>query len=109
MAVSIAPQATFDAAGALARARDFLLAIQHPDGWWKAELETNVTIEAEDILLRHFLGIQREDLLEATAAWIRSRQDADGGWTTYHGGPGHASAPVTAYAPLRLAGDPAHR
>jgi squalene-hopene/tetraprenyl-beta-curcumene cyclase len=106
MAVSIAPQATFDAAGALARARDFLLAIQHPDGWWKAELETNVTIEAEDILLRHFLGIQREDLLEATAAWIRSRQDADGGWTTYHGGPADVSATVEAYAALRLAGDP---
>src|SRR4029453_4837323 len=80
--------------------------IQHPDGWWKAELETNVTIEAEDILLRHFLGIQREDLLEATAAWIRSRQDADGGWTTYHGGPADVSATVEAYAALRLAGDP---
>ena len=26
-----------------------LLALQHPDGWWKGELETNVTIDAEDL------------------------------------------------------------
>ena len=27
------------------------------DGWWKGELETNVTIDAEDLFLRHYLGI----------------------------------------------------
>lgn len=106
MAVSIAPQ-TQTAAAALARARDFLLGIQHPDGWWKAELETNVTMEAEDLLLRHFLGILREDELRATAAWIRAKQGDDGGWAIFHGGPADLSATVEAYTALRLAGDPA--
>ena len=36
-----------------------LLSLQHRDGWWKGELETNVTIDAEDLFLRHFLGIRR--------------------------------------------------
>ena len=29
------------------------LALQHEDGYWKGELETNVTIESEDLFLRH--------------------------------------------------------
>ncbi len=28
-----------------------------PTGWWKGELDTNVTMDAEDLLLRQFLGI----------------------------------------------------
>ncbi|MBO0691823.1 MAG: hypothetical protein J2P58_02905, partial [Acidimicrobiaceae bacterium] len=45
------------AAAGLAAARDHLLGLQHPDGYWKGELETNVSMDAEDLLLRHFLGI----------------------------------------------------
>jgi len=38
---------------------DALVTLQHPQGWWKGELETNVTMDAEDLLLREFLGIAR--------------------------------------------------
>ena len=31
-----------------------------PEGWWKGELETNVTMDAEDLLLREFLGIRTD-------------------------------------------------
>ena len=32
------------------------------DGWWKGDLETNVTMDAEDLMLREFLGVRdRED------------------------------------------------
>jgi len=92
---------------ALARGRDRLLALQGEAGWWRAELETNVCMEAEDLLLRRFLGIERAELSGPTAAWIRSRQGAGGGWAVYHGGPPDLSATVEAYAALRLAGDPA--
>jgi len=95
------------ASHALARARDLLLRLQHRDGFWKAELETNVTMEAEDLLLREFLGIRRAEETAATAAWIRSRQAPDGGWAIYHGGPPNLSTTVEAYTALRLAGDPA--
>ena len=89
----------------LGRAVAALLHAQHPDGWWKGELESNVSIEAEDLLLRKFLGILDRRTLEETAVWIRSRQRSDGTWTHYHGGPPNLSVSVEAYTALRLAGD----
>lgn len=107
MTASLATPLTTPAERALARGRDRLLALQNEAGWWKAELETNVTIEAEDLLLRQFVGRRDEAILRDTAAWIRRKQDADGGWATFHGGPPDLSATIEAYAALRLAGDPA--
>src|SRR5580692_7759737 len=95
------------AAGTLDRARDHLLGLQDPRGWWIGELETNVTMDAEDLLLRHFLGILGETDLKETAAWIRSQQREDGTWANFYGGPGELSTTVEAYVALRLAGDPA--
>jgi squalene-hopene/tetraprenyl-beta-curcumene cyclase len=90
---------------ALARARDHLLGLQSPEGWWKGELETNVTMDAEDLLLRHVLGILDARTASAAADWIRSQQRGDGTWATFHGGPGDLSTTVEAYVALRLAGD----
>ena len=90
---------------ALTRARRHLLSLQQPGGWWKGELETNVTIDAEDLFLRHYLGLLDERVAAPTATWIRSRQRPDGSWATYHGGPGDLSTSVEAYVALRLAGD----
>ncbi|PBC71495.1 squalene-hopene/tetraprenyl-beta-curcumene cyclase [Streptomyces sp. TLI_235] len=90
---------------ALARATAHLLSLQNPDGWWKGDLETNVTMDAEDLLLREFLGVRTTEQTRATAAWIRSQQRADGTWATFHGGPPELSTTVEAYVALRLAGD----
>jgi len=94
------------ALGTLDRARDHLLGLQDPRGWWIGELETNVTMDAEDLLLRHFLGILTETDLKETAVWIRSQQREDGTWANFYGGPGDLSTTVEAYVALRLAGDP---
>ncbi len=91
---------------ALEAGRRALLGMQSPQGWWKGELETNVTIDAEDLLLRQFLGVRTEAETVETARWIRSRQREDGTWATYHGGPGDLSTSAEAYLALRLAGDP---
>jgi squalene-hopene/tetraprenyl-beta-curcumene cyclase len=88
------------------RGVEALLRAQHPDGWWKGELQANVTIDAEDLLLRQFLGIRTEHQTERTAFWIRSQQRDDGTWATYTGGPGDLSTTAEAYTALRLAGDP---
>ncbi len=40
------------------RAAERLLALQHPDGWWKGELESNATMIAEHLFLHHFLGLR---------------------------------------------------
>ncbi len=94
-----------DAAAALAAARDHLLKLQHADGWWKAELETNVTMDAEDLMLRHYLGILEPEATAASARWIRANRRDDGTWATFHGGPADLSTTIEAYVALRLAGD----
>src|SRR5439155_16009935 len=107
MGVRTEPAIRGTAAHALARARDHLLGLQHPAGWWKGELETNVTMDAEDLLLRQFLGIRTTDQTRLAAIWIRSQQRADGTWANFHGGPADLSTTIEAYVALRLAGDPA--
>ncbi|MCM3925145.1 terpene cyclase/mutase family protein [Frankia sp. AiPs1] len=100
------PQAAPTNAGvAAARARDHLLALQSDEGWWKGDLETNVTMDAEDLFMKQFLGIRTDDETEQTARWIRSQQLADGGWPTFYGGPADQSTTIEAYIALRLAGD----
>nr|WP_221468593.1 squalene--hopene cyclase [Saccharopolyspora phatthalungensis] len=97
--------AVAEARTALDAARDYLLSLQHPDGWWKGELETNVTMDVEDLLLRQFLGIRTAAETEQAARWIRSQQRRDGTWANFYGGPGDLSTTVEAYTALKLAGD----
>jgi squalene-hopene/tetraprenyl-beta-curcumene cyclase len=93
------------AAATLTAARDHLLGLQDPRGYWIGELETNVTMDAEDVLLRHFLGILTATETKETAVWIRSQQREDGTWANFYGGPGDLSTTTEAYVALRLAGD----
>ena len=90
---------------ALHRAVAHLRALQDPAGWWKGELETNVTMDAEDLLLREFLGIRGEQETVEAARWIRSQQRADGSWGIFAGGPADLSTTAEAWVALRLAGD----
>ena len=92
---------------AVAKAVAHLSGLQDEAGWWKGDLETNVTMDAEDLLLRHVLGILEPDDTARAARWIRSQQRADGSWATFGGGPGDLSTTVEAWVALRLAGDPA--
>src|ERR1700678_3849340 len=96
-------EACSEAQTALGLAREHLLALQEDGGWWRGELQTNVTMDAEDMLLREFLGIRRADQTERSAAWIRSQQRADGSWANFHEGPGELSTTIEAYWGLRLA------
>ncbi|MFJ5293655.1 squalene--hopene cyclase [Streptomyces sp. NPDC088348] len=90
---------------AAGRSVDYLLGTQDAQGWWKGDLETNVTMDAEDLLLRQFLGIQDERTTRAAGQFIRGEQRADGTWATFFEGPGELSTTIEAYVALRLAGD----
>ncbi|HEX6857173.1 MAG TPA: squalene--hopene cyclase [Streptosporangiaceae bacterium] len=90
----------------LDRAVEHLLGRQHEDGWWQGELQTNVTMDAEDLLLREFLRIRTPEETDAAARWIRSQRRADGTWSNFAGGEADLSTTVEAYVALRLAGDP---
>jgi squalene-hopene/tetraprenyl-beta-curcumene cyclase len=95
------------AEAALKAACEHLLGLQSTEGWWKGELQTNVTMDAEDLLLREFLGVRTPADTAEAARWIRSEQRDDGSWANFHGGPGDLSTTIEAYTALRLAGEPA--
>ena len=69
---------------ALERTQRYFVRTQHEDGYWWGELESNPTMEAEYIMLTHFLGSDEGDrihgLLRTFAAG--NRQTAHGGCTT---------------------------
>jgi squalene-hopene/tetraprenyl-beta-curcumene cyclase len=81
-----------------------LLAQQAEDGYWWAELEANVTMASEHLLLEHFLGIGDAARWRKLSRYIQQRQQVDGSWPIYHGGPGNISVTTEAYFALKLAG-----
>ncbi len=86
------------------RAQTALLALQHPEGYWWAELEANVTITAEYIMLLHFLGLATPGKLTRMANYLLAQQLDNGGWSIYFGDGGDLSTSVEAYLGLKLAG-----
>lgn len=92
---------------AIARSQDHLFSIQNPDGYWWAELESNVTITAEVVLLHKIWHTDKTRPLEKAEAYLRSQQRKHGGWELYYGDGGDLSTSVEAYMALRLLGVPA--
>jgi squalene-hopene/tetraprenyl-beta-curcumene cyclase len=83
-----------------------LRAAQRADGHWVFELEADVTIPAEYVLLTHYLGEQADlELERKIAVYLRSRQQADGGWPLFHNGAFDISASMKAYFALKMIGD----
>ncbi len=89
---------------AIERSCDFFFQDQLPEGYWWAELESNVTITAEYVMLFHFLGmvdLQRERKM---ANYLLNKQTSEGFWPIYFEGPGDLSTTIEAYFALKLAG-----
>jgi len=89
---------------AIARAQEYLLHLQHPDGYWWGELESNPTMEAEYLFLQHVLGLADPQRWRKIANHIEGRQQADGGWALYYGAPSDLSTSVECYTALKMAG-----
>jgi squalene-hopene/tetraprenyl-beta-curcumene cyclase len=77
---------------------------QYADGYWMGELESNATMEAEYILLSHFLGAGDEQQWRKLTNRILSEQRDDGTWGQFYGAPGDLSTSVECYFALKLAG-----
>jgi squalene-hopene/tetraprenyl-beta-curcumene cyclase len=90
---------------AIARARDTLQDLQHPDGYWCFELEADSTIPAEYVLMMHYMSEIDEDLQAKVVVYLRAHQAGHGGWPLFHGGPFDISCSVKAYYALKLAGE----
>ena len=91
-------------ADAVAQTRDYLLGLQHADGYWVGELEGDTILESEYALLLAWLGREKSDVVRRLAARIEKMQRPKGGWSLYPGGPLEVSGSVKAYWTLKLAG-----
>ncbi|MEM8719018.1 MAG: squalene--hopene cyclase [Cyanobacteria bacterium P01_G01_bin.39] len=91
---------------AIARSQQHLLAIQEPEGYWCAELESNVTITAEVVMLHKIWRTGKTRPLDKIEAYLRSQQRSHGGWELYYGDGGDLSTSIEAYMALRLLGVP---
>jgi squalene-hopene/tetraprenyl-beta-curcumene cyclase len=92
--------------GAIAASQQYLLSLQHPEGYWWAELESNVTMTAEAVLLHKIWGTDRTRPLHKAEKYLRSQQRDHGGWELYYGDGGDLNVTVETYMALRLLGVP---
>ena len=91
---------------AITASQQHLLSIQNPDGYWWAELESNVTITSEAVLLHKIWGTDKTRPLHKVENYLRSQQREHGGWELFYGDSGDLNTTVEAYMALRLLGVP---
>jgi squalene-hopene/tetraprenyl-beta-curcumene cyclase len=89
---------------AIRRAQEYLLSLQHPEGYWLGELEADSTLTSEYIMLRHFLHRVDRERERKAANYLKAKQLPDGGWDLFPGGASEISATVKAYFALKLMG-----
>jgi squalene-hopene/tetraprenyl-beta-curcumene cyclase len=89
---------------AIAASQNYLLSIQNPEGYWWAELESNVSITAEVVLLHKIWGTDKTRSLHKVETYLRREQREHGGWELYYGDGGELSTSVEAYMALKLLG-----
>jgi len=90
---------------AIQRARQHLLARQQGGGYWQGELEADASVTAGYIHLMTFMtGAVDPARKRKIIAYVRSRQNPDGSWSVYAGGPGDLNVSIQIYLDLKLAG-----
>jgi squalene-hopene cyclase len=89
---------------AIASAQQHLLALQHPDGYWWAKLESNASITAEVLLLHAIWNITERLPGRKIETYLRRQQREHGGWELFYGDGGELSTTIEAYMALRLLG-----
>ena len=89
---------------AISHSHRYFREAQHRDGYWWGELESNPTMEAEYLMLSHFLGRKNPERWRKIANYILTKQQDDGSWGQYYEAPGDVSTSVECYFALKLAG-----
>ncbi|MGQ0444523.1 MAG: squalene--hopene cyclase, partial [Beijerinckiaceae bacterium] len=103
---AVADPARAEIEAAVLRASQALLATQREDGHFVFELEADVSIPAEYILFKRYLGEPADAALEAKiAAYLRRKQMAQDGWPLFTDGDFNISSSVKAYFALKAVGD----
>jgi len=81
-----------------------LLELQHPDGWWVGELESNATMIAEHLFWLHFMGLRDRRTDSKLANELLARRRDDGTWSNWFDGPADLSTTIECYVALKMAG-----
>jgi squalene-hopene/tetraprenyl-beta-curcumene cyclase len=81
-----------------------LLELQHPDGWWVGELESNATMIAEHLFWLHFLGLRDPLTDRKLANELLGRRRTDGTWSNWFEGPANLSTTIESYVALKMTG-----
>jgi squalene-hopene/tetraprenyl-beta-curcumene cyclase len=93
-----------DVESAVANSREYLLSLQHPDGYWSGELEGDSMLEAEYILVHTLLESGDPGRLQRAFTEMMRFQHDDGSWNIYAGAPGNISRSVECYAAAKIMG-----
>jgi squalene-hopene/tetraprenyl-beta-curcumene cyclase len=91
---------------AMRRAQEYLLSLQHAEGYWIGELIVDATLVSDMVAYHHWNGSVDPVWERKAVNHILSLQLPDGGWNIYYGGPAEINATVKAYLALKLAGIP---
>lgn len=89
---------------AIQRTSDWLLANQHADGYWCAELEGDSILQSEYILLLAWARRENSEVAQKLSKKLLSQQREDGSWAQYPEGKIDVSSSVKAYLALKLTG-----
>jgi squalene-hopene/tetraprenyl-beta-curcumene cyclase len=89
---------------AIKSSQQHLFSLQSPEGYWWAELESNVTMTAEVVLLHKVWGTDAARPLVKAENYLRSQQRDHGGWELFYGDGGDLSTSIEAYMGLKLLG-----
>ncbi len=93
---------TINLTDAISKSQNYLFSQQYPEGYWWAELESNVTITAEAVLLHKIWNTDATHNLDKVVTYLLSQQREHGGWELFYGDGGDLSTSVEAYMALRL-------
>ncbi len=83
---------------------EYFFRVQYPEGYWWAELESNVTITSEYVMFKRLLGIPLGGKQSSIVRYLLRHQNENGGWGIYHGDGGELSTTIEAYFALKLLG-----
>jgi squalene-hopene/tetraprenyl-beta-curcumene cyclase len=91
---------------AIRKSSEYFYRVQYPEGFWWAELESNVTITSEYVMLARLLGISiAGEKRKKIAKYLLGHQGENGAWGLYFGDGGELSTTIEAYFALKLLGE----